>query len=116
MCGDSVDQVHVAALMGGLKANMVFTDPPYNIAYEGGGGGKREGIMNDKMSASAFREFLEKVCALLHEYCTGAEYICMSSKELDTLKQAFDQNRRPLPELRYMGKAELHPERQRLPA
>lgn len=89
MCGDSTSQAHVALLMAGRKANMVFTDPPYNIAYSGGAGNKREGIMNDKMSSSAFKTFLEKTCKLLHDYCTGAEYICMSSAELDTLKQAF---------------------------
>lgn len=89
MCGDSTSQAHTAALMVGRKANMVFTDPPYNIAYTGGGGAKREGIMNDKMSSSNFKKFLEAVCKNLHDYCTGAEYICMSSAELDTLKQAF---------------------------
>lgn len=91
MCGDSTDSGHVGLLMNGRKANMVFTDPPYNIGYEGGGGGKREGIMNDKMSTSAFVTFLEKVCKNLHDFNTGAEYICMSSKELDTLKQAFEK-------------------------
>ena len=34
MCGDSTNREDVAALMGGHKADMVFTDPPYNIASE----------------------------------------------------------------------------------
>ena len=34
-CGDSLDAGVVAALMDGEKAEMVFTDPPYNVAIEG---------------------------------------------------------------------------------
>lgn len=33
MCGDSTNAEHVAKLMDGAKANMVFTDPPYNVNY-----------------------------------------------------------------------------------
>ena len=35
MCGDSTSEEDVARLMGGARANMVFTDPPYNVASEG---------------------------------------------------------------------------------
>lgn len=89
MCGDSTSDADCGLLMNGQIASMVFTDPPYNIGYEGGGGAKREGIMNDKMSGANFKVFLEAVCKNLHKYNTGAEYIFMSSAELDTLKQAF---------------------------
>lgn len=34
MCGDSIDAADVQILMDGRFANMVFTDPPYNVAYE----------------------------------------------------------------------------------
>ena len=36
LCGDSTDKADVERLMGGFKADMVFTDPPYGVDYTGG--------------------------------------------------------------------------------
>lgn len=57
MCGDSTSADDVSKLMGERKADMLLTDPPYNVAYEGK---TKEAltIENDKMSAEKFREFL----------------------------------------------------------
>jgi DNA modification methylase len=50
LCGDSTDSDAVARLMNGEKADMVFTDPPYGVSYEGGHNKKkRTGIENDKL-------------------------------------------------------------------
>lgn len=56
MCGDSTDSGDVDTLMNGLQADMLLTDPPYNVDYEGSAGK----IENDNMDDSAFREFLTR--------------------------------------------------------
>lgn len=54
ICGDSTDAGTVALLMDGRKANLVVTDPPYNVNYEGTAGK----IKNDNMSGEKFYKFL----------------------------------------------------------
>lgn len=55
MCGDSTNPVDVDELMNGEYADLLLTDPPYNVDYEGSDGQK---IENDKMADPAFRQFL----------------------------------------------------------
>jgi DNA modification methylase len=49
MCGDSTDRAQVERLMDGKKADMVFTDPPYGVDYDGGHATekRREKLKND---------------------------------------------------------------------
>lgn len=54
MCGDSTSVTDVEKLMNGNKANLLVTDPPYNVNYEGSAGK----IMNDSMDNDSFRQFL----------------------------------------------------------
>ncbi len=54
ICGDSTKAETFAALMDGKLANLVVTDPPYNVNYEGSAGK----IKNDNMENEAFYEFL----------------------------------------------------------
>ena len=94
MCGDATKPEDVKALMDGQRAEMVFTDPPYNVDYQGSmnaqGQNKRDGILNDKMEKSAFFTFLYNAIHNMMQYTDGAFYVCMSSSELDTLKYAFE--------------------------
>jgi len=53
-CGDSTVPETYEALMDGKKANLVVTDPPYNVDYEGSAGK----IKNDNMGSSKFYQFL----------------------------------------------------------
>lgn len=55
ICGDSTKAETWAALMGDERADIAFTDPPYNVAYESKLAGK---IKNDDMDDSKFRAFL----------------------------------------------------------
>jgi len=57
MCGDSTSIGDVEALMGGFKADLFLTDPPYNVDYQGGTKDALK-IMNDSMEDGAFRAFL----------------------------------------------------------
>lgn len=59
MCGDSTNGEQVKALMDGLEADLVWTDPPYGVAYVG----KTKDaltIENDDMDIDALQEFLTK--------------------------------------------------------
>ena len=58
--GDSTKAEDVQKLTGGVKMDMVFTDPPYNINYEGGGKNTSNKIENDNMSDEAFDIFLDE--------------------------------------------------------
>ena len=91
-CGDSTDREAVQRLMGGNKAAMTFTDPPYNVNYGETMKDKLRNnsnkIINDNLG-DAFEPFLEKACKNILEFTDGAVYICMSSSELHTLQKAF---------------------------
>jgi site-specific DNA-methyltransferase (adenine-specific) len=57
MCGDSTSIQHLERLCDGQLVDMWLTDPPYNVAYEGGTKEKLT-IKNDSMSNDAFQQFL----------------------------------------------------------
>jgi site-specific DNA-methyltransferase (adenine-specific) len=57
MCGDSTIKENIEKLMDGKKADLLITDPPYNVNYEGGTKDKLK-IQNDSMADDTFRKFL----------------------------------------------------------
>ena len=63
ICGDSTKSETYTKLteLAGKKADLLFTDPPYNVNYKGQGKKTSNGIMNDRMSDQNFLFFLEDV-------------------------------------------------------
>ncbi len=92
LCGDSTVATDVQKVLGDVKADLCFCDPPYNVDYAGGVGAEKAGkgrrIKNDALG-DGFGQFLYDACVLINSHTDGAVYICMSSSELQTLQSAF---------------------------
>ena len=84
MCGDSTSIDAVDKLLDGQRPDMVFTDPPYNIDYQGVKD-KREKIKNDKMDDSAFKDFLTQSL-----YSCETMYVCCSWQYSYLFKEAME--------------------------
>ena len=59
VCGDSTKAIDVAKLMWEQDADMVWTDPPYNVDYKWHANATKKGILNDKMDSDNFYNFLK---------------------------------------------------------
>ena len=92
LCGDATQIEAVETVLAGGLADMVFTDPPYNVNYgatmKDKLRGKKRKIANDNLG-QGFEQFLRDACLNMLTVTKGAIYICMSSSELHTLHQAF---------------------------
>ena len=82
MCGDSTKIDHVKKLMGDNIADIIVTDPPYNVSYEG----KTDDaltIKNDKMDDANFLDFLTSAFTVANEFLKpgGTFYIWHADSE-----------------------------------
>lgn len=100
MCGDSTKKEDVEKLMNGVKAQMTFSDAPYNIAFKGSmshitingvtvkhiaANQRHDLIQNDCMNKDEFNAFAKKFLRNIQEYVKGAWYLSFSSVNLEEL-------------------------------
>lgn len=99
MCGDSTIQENIKKLMDNRKSDMVFTDPPYLMNFEGNvhtDGSKsfnaRYGkIKNDNMNREDGDKFILKMFEIIKKYNKGAYYVCFYRLGLDYIFRALDK-------------------------
>jgi len=75
MCGDSTSISDIEKLTQKQKADMIFTDPPYNVAFNGRSG-KFDVIKNDDLEESQFNEFIDTFLSNLELLNINTYYIC----------------------------------------
>lgn len=94
LCGDSTQQGDFAKLLGTLKVDMIFTDPPYNVNYHGHGETTDTGILNDKMGQAQFRDFLTAAFKQMRDSIKagGGLYIFHSSSSQIIFEEAMGAN------------------------
>jgi DNA modification methylase len=100
LCGDSTDINNIEKVINGHKADMIFTDPPYNIGFTGTMSStsvngkivpfktentKFDDIKNDKHSKEDFNNFIKDILTNIVTYCKGGYYISFSSSNLNEL-------------------------------
>lgn len=103
MCGDASDFSDIGILMAGCEADLILTDPPYNVDYEAKDKALERSykrnttrttneILNDKMGEDEFYNFLFRIFS---NYCDvaregAAVYVFHADSEGLTFRQAFD--------------------------
>ncbi|MDF2572054.1 MAG: hypothetical protein K0R55_3658 [Sporomusa sp.] len=92
MCGDATKLSDIEKLMDGALAVMVFTDPPYNVAYEGATKDKLT-IQNDNMPSDQFNRFLQAAFTSMITATApgGAIYVCHADSEGSNFRGALQE-------------------------
>lgn len=87
VCGDSTKAETYEVLLGDTKANLIITDPPYNVNYEGSAGK----IKNDNMASEKFYQFLLDAFSCMEEALAddGSIYVFHADTEGLNFRRAF---------------------------
>ena len=80
LCGDATTEADVQRLLAGEAVDLVFTDPPYNVDYEGYTEDRLK-IKGDRMTAEQFQQFLLAAFSSYRHILKpgGSMYVCHSS-------------------------------------
>lgn len=89
MCGDSTSIDAVDKLMDGNKADMVFTDPPYNVGFNGRSG-KHDVIKNDALEEGEFDSFIGEICQIIKTVDPQVYYVWCNWKFYAQLQGRLD--------------------------
>ena len=89
MCGDSTSIDAVDKLMDGNKADMVFTDPPYNVGFNGRSG-KHDVIKNDALEKGEFDSFIGEICQIIKTIDPQVYYVWCNWKFYAQLQGRLD--------------------------
>lgn len=99
MCGDSTSVEDVEKLMDGQKADMVFTDPPWNVNYGAMEEGNPQGykprtILNDFMGTEDFKQFMFNAFNCMNKASKEGcmTYVVMSAQEWGNMMLTLAQN------------------------
>jgi len=88
MCGDSVSS-DTDKLLNGNSVDLIFTDPPYNVAFNGRSG-KHDVIKNDNLKDEDFKEFIYEVIEKIKSINPKAYYIWCNWKFYGILQENLD--------------------------
>jgi DNA modification methylase len=92
LCGDATNAEDVGRLMGDAKADLVFTDPPWNVGIGLDSNPRhrqRAGLANDSMSSEDFAAFLGKAAASIASIAAGDVYCVLGASEWPALDIAL---------------------------
>jgi DNA modification methylase len=89
MCGDSTSIDAVDKLMDGNTVDLLFTDPPYNVAFNGRSG-KHDVIKNDNLSELDFETFIGEVCNTIKAIDPKVYYIWCNWKFYGILQEKLE--------------------------
>ena len=92
LCGDATETVAYERLLDGVRATVLFTDPPWNVAIGTDRNPRhrqRRGLVNDDLPPEAFAAFLASFAAAVKPHLAGDAYVVLGASEWPTLDVAL---------------------------